>query len=180
MKITVVDIMKKKPCPEYTEKIIKTLIGEGKPLLELASLDIPSKDRVWIITQFLDDKTNRKFAIWCARQYEPAYKEVIDYINIIERYYDGKATEQELNAASDLAYKSAYSTAYKSAYSVTDKSAAWAAYMAAYLAAYAYTYMAATDSAACKAAWRKTQDKQIKKLQELIGEERRHDKTNNN
>ena len=69
MKVTVSDIMSKKPCEEWTEEKIRKYIGEGKTLRQILKIkEIQEGDRIWCITKFLDDKTNREFAIWCARQ----------------------------------------------------------------------------------------------------------------
>ena len=66
-KITVSMIMKKKPCPDWPEEKVKKVIGMGKTLIEFIDLDIDILDRIWVITRFLSDDKNRKFAIWCAR-----------------------------------------------------------------------------------------------------------------
>lgn len=116
-KITVKMIMDKEPCKEYPESRVSELVGKGKTLTELLDLDIPEKDRIWVVAKFLDDKTNRAFAIWCARQCKTKCKEITEYINVIERFYDGKATEDEVRTAHRAAYSAADRAAYRAAYS---------------------------------------------------------------
>ena len=166
MIITTEMIMEKKPCKEYTQERVQKLVGEGKTLLELTELDIPVLDRVWVIAMFLDDKTNRKFAIWCARQCKISIRAITDYIDITEKYYDGKATKEELKAARSAAYYAAYSTVYSAADYTANLVAYHTAYhMACYVACYAAYF------AAYYAAYLKIEQKlQIEKLKELIGE----------
>ena len=115
-KITVEMIMAKEPCKEYPANKIAELVGEGKTLLELLDLNIPEKDRIWVVTRFLDDKTNRAFAIWCARQCKTKVKEIGTYIDTIEKFYDGEATEDEFWAADSAAYNAADWAADRAAY----------------------------------------------------------------
>ena len=149
MRITVEQILSKNPCKEWTKKRLREHIGKGKELLEI--LDLPGisyDDKIWCVTKFLPDKTNRAFAIWCARQCKTKVKEITDYIDVIERFYKNKATKEELERADCAADRAA------------DRAAYWAAYRAADCAAY---------SAADRAAdWAAAQKKQVKKLKELI------------
>jgi len=132
-KITVKDILEKVPCSEWTEERLKKKIGAGKTLLEILNLrKTYARDKIWCVTRFLDDKTNRAFAIWCARRCKTKVKEVTEYIDVIERYYNGKATKEELQKADWAAYSAAYEAAYWAAY----ESAYWAADRAANEAAY--------------------------------------------
>lgn len=153
--ITTEMILRYKPCSDWTEERIREQLGSGKTLLEIADMkDVEYRDRIWCITRFLPDKTNRKFAIWCARQCKTRVKEIKKYIDVIERYYAGKATKKELNVADSAAY--------------------WAAYLAACDAADAMVCNAA-DRAACNAACNAAdiatmRKKQIRKLKELIKE----------
>ena len=102
---------------------------------------IPSKDRIWVATRFLDDKTNRLFAVWCARQ---ALKLVnnpdtrsIEACNVAEKFALCEATRQELasaRAAASNAARAAASNAASNARAVTwaaTSDTAWAAIWAA-------------------------------------------------
>ena len=173
MKITVEMILAKNPC-NYDEKKLRKLLGKGKsPLAAMNIKDVPDLDKIWAATNFLPDKINREFAIWCARQCKTDIKEITNYIDVIERYYAGNATEKELraanwaaNRAADWAANRAANWAAKWAVKwVVDRAANWAAYMAAYMAA---------DRAADRAAYwaaggaAETKKKQVAKLKKLI------------
>ena len=94
--------MDKKPCEDWTEERIRGYIGKGKTIKEILNLkDVYADSRIWCVTRFLSDKTNRKFAIWCAEQCKTDVQEIKDYIKVIKRYYAGKATDKELKAAAE-------------------------------------------------------------------------------
>ena len=140
--ITVKDVMKHKPCPEWTLDKLQEKLCTGKTLVEILEMqDVSPEDRIWCITRFLPNKTNRSFAIWCARRCNTDVKEVVEYIDVIEMCYNGEATEEELK----LAYRAADLAADRAAYLAAD----WAAYLAADWAAYR-----AADLAAGRAAYR--------------------------
>ena len=69
-RVTVDDIMAKKPCNEYPREQVEALWGsrESLTLTEVLDLDIPAKDRVWAVTRFLSKEEKRYFARWCALQ----------------------------------------------------------------------------------------------------------------
>ena len=107
-KITVKMIMDKKPCVDWTEEKVRKYIGKGKTLKEILEIkEVSEEDRIWCVTRFLPDKTNRAFAIWCAQQCRTDVQEIKDYIKVIKRYYAGKATDEELMAAERAAYGAA-------------------------------------------------------------------------
>jgi hypothetical protein len=112
MKITVDMMMAKNPCPRWPRELVAAYLGDGKTEIEmlrdsLAGNGISPKDAIWGATQFLPDNINRAFAIWCAKQYKTDKKEITDYIDVIERYYNGEATKEELGAANWAAYRAA-------------------------------------------------------------------------
>ena len=154
-KVTAKMIIQKEPCEGWTEERIRKYIGDGMTVLEILDLrkikNVSISGRLWCVVQFLSNIANRKFAIWCERQYETNIPEIKEYIDIVEKYYVFKTiTKREMQAMSSTAYGVAYSAAYSTA-----KSAAyWAACRAAGRAA---------NRAAC---WKK----QAKKLKELIRE----------
>ena len=105
-KITVEDILDKEPCEEWTEERLRAKIGEGKTLLEILDMeDVSANNRIWCVAQFLDEKTNRAFAIWCARQCKFNIKEHNEYIDVIEKFYNNEATLEELQEADYKAYE---------------------------------------------------------------------------
>ena len=111
--VTVDMMMEKRPCPEWPRERVAAYLGEGKTLTAmlrdaLADNGISIPDAIWGVTRFLPDNINRAFAIWCLRQCKTDVKEIADYIDTIERYYAGKATKDELNAADRAAYRAAH------------------------------------------------------------------------
>ena len=160
-KITAEMIMDKEPCEDWTEERVRKYIGKGKTLKEILEIkEVSEEDRIWCVTRFLPDKTNRAFAIWCAQQCRTDVQEIKDYIKVIKRYYAGKATDEELMAAERAAYRAAERAAYRAAYWAADGAAYWAADGAAYWAA-----CKAAERAAERAIMRKNQ---IEKLLSMI------------
>ena len=109
MKITTDMIMAKNPCPEWPRERVSAYLGKGKTITAmlkdgLIGTDISCTDAIWGATKFLSDGINRKFAIWCARQCKSKLPEIKSYIDVIEKYYNGKATKEELEAADSAAY----------------------------------------------------------------------------
>jgi hypothetical protein len=102
---------------------------------------IPIKDIIWLLVRedFLSEKDLRLFSVWCAREalklIENPDHRSIEACNIVEKYANGEATEEELNIARDItgdvindAYYANASYASKATYS-----AAHAATVAAYV-----------------------------------------------
>ena len=166
-KITAKMVLAKKSCPGHEEQIKKYFkMGRTIPqclkLLDVA--EIPTDDKIWAATRFMPDAMNRKFAIWCARQCKTECKEIREYINVIERYYNGKATQDELNTA----YWAANSAAYWAVFRAANSAANWAAYRAANRAANDAAYCAAYRAAYRAACWTAARKEQIAKIKELI------------
>jgi hypothetical protein len=164
MKITVDMMMAKNPCLEWPRERVAEYLGNGKTVIEilhdgLAGNGISPLDAIWGAAQFLPDKINRAFAIWCVRQCKTKIPEIAKYINVIKRYYAGKATQEELEAA----YRATDLAAYRAANIAADLAADQAAYWAAYWTAYWTAYWAAGIAAEYK--------KQIEKLIEMIKEQ---------
>ena len=154
-KITAEMVLDKNPCSGHEEQIRKYFkkgrtIPQCLKLLDVA--EISADDKIWVATRFMPDEMNRKFAIWCARSCKTECKEIREHINVIERFYNGKATEDELDAADSAAYGAADSAAYGAAFSATYRATYRAAYRAANWAAY----------------WAAAQKEQLTKLKELI------------
>ena len=89
-------------------------------------------DIVWLLchNEFLSDKDLRLFSVWCARE---ALKLVnnpdvrsVDACNVAERYANGEASCEELEAAESAARSAAESAAWSAAESAS-WSAAWSA-----------------------------------------------------
>jgi hypothetical protein len=172
MKITVDMMMAKNPCPRWPRERVAAYLGDGKTEIEmlrdsLTGNGISPLDAIWGAAQFLPDEINRAFAIWCVRQCKTKIPEIAEYINVIERYYAGKATREELEAAYWAADRAAYWAADRAAYWAADRAAYWAACRAACRAAYWAAYLAAGIAADRAAEYKK----QIEKLIEMIKEQ---------
>ena len=60
--------MDKNPCDDYDEDTVRGLWGDNDclSLCDILDLEIPAEDRIWAVTQFLCDRSNRLFAADCA------------------------------------------------------------------------------------------------------------------
>ena len=165
---TLVAIRKHKPCESGWQKLLKHLGKTGAddtPLgfdVILASNGL--NDALWCLrTADGGIVVARRFALACARHVEhlsdnPRAKACND---VTERYLDGKATKEELKAATDAAYAAAYDYAAAYAYATAAAKAAATAYAAATAAAAdaaaatnaAYTADAAATADAAYAAY---------------------------
>jgi len=101
MNITIDDIRSKGPCYDPVRYLPE---GWEGTLIDILSItDCPPEDRIWVVTRFLDDRTNRLFAVWCVRE---ALKLVdnpdphsVAACDVAERYANGQVTADELDAA---------------------------------------------------------------------------------
>ena len=110
MKTTLNKIRANGPCANGWEKLLKNLgktRADDEPLalttiLESNGLD----DALWCL-RAVDghEREMRLFAVECARsvQHLMTDKRSLDAIDVAERFANGKATQQELNAARDAA-----------------------------------------------------------------------------
>ena len=168
-------ILEKYPCEEWDKKRIKKYIGRGKSLSDILAISgVKASDKIWCATRFLPDNVNREFAIWCARRCKTNIKEITNYIDVIEKFYEGKATPAELKTAQKAADRAAntpeahnHIAVCWAAFWAADGAAATAARWAADAAA-ERTWAAL--SAAAGAADGKERNAQLKKLEELIAE----------
>ena len=140
--ITINDIRSFEPCYDPTKYLPEDWRGTVIDILRVS--DCPATDRLWVVCrdEFIDAKTLRLFAVWCARE---ALKLVdspdprsVAACEVAERYANGQATRDELSAAGAAAL-----------------AAAWAAWAAAGAAAWPAAWAAAWASAwaARAAAW---------------------------
>ena len=66
---------------------------------------IPASDKLWLVLRgdFIDTKTLRLFAVWCAREalklVESPDTRIIEATNVAELFANGQATKEELDAA---------------------------------------------------------------------------------
>ena len=155
MKTTLNKIREHSPCASCWEKLLSYLGKTKADDEEISVLTILDSngldDAIWCLRAVEGyDREIRLYAVWCARQVRHLMKDQrsLDALDVAERYANGKATHDELNAAWDAAWAAedaAWSAraAWDAARSARD--AAWSAREAA---------MAAWEAArAAMAAW---------------------------
>ena len=164
--ITIKDIEELDPCYSPTKYLSEDWTGT---VLDILNVDeCPIKDRFWVVLreEFIDAKTLRLFAVWCAREALKLAQNPDDMsvkaVDTAEKYANGEATREELKIAESNVWSASKTTKIVwSAAHTTKKSAEVASYLASLTAAWS------ADSAAWSAdsAVRKLQ---LKKLKELI------------
>ena len=152
METTLNAIRSKSPCSEGWKKLLAHLgksAADDEPLSLLTILDSNGlDDAIWCLRAVTGhDKEIRLFAVWCARQVQHlmADQRSVNALDVAERFANGDATEEELEAARAAAGAAAWDAA---------GDAAWAAARAA-----------ARDAAGAAA-----RDAQESKFRELIKE----------
>ena len=79
-------------------------------------------DVIWVICRndFMTNKDLRLFAVWCAREalklFENPDHRSINACDVAERYANGEATREELDAARDAAWAAAWDAARDAAW----------------------------------------------------------------
>jgi len=143
-KITTEFIMSHGPCPDYPRSRIAQLIGSGKTPLQILELDIPAKDRVWVMTRegILTHSELVQFAINCAERVLEDFE---------SRYPSDKRPRVAIETAKKWLRNPTSANAANAAYAAANAAAANAAY-AAYAAAYAANAAANAAYAAYAAA----------------------------
>ena len=179
-------IRSKSPCCEVWEgwqKLLKHL-GKKKADDELVSLKTILEsngidDALWCLRTVDDiDKDARLYAVWCARQAQHLLQDQrsITAIDIAEKFANGEATQDQLDAARDAAWAAAsdaWAAAWAAEAAGDDASDAWAAAWAAW-AANAAARDAASDAArdaASDAANAAARDAQTEKFIEMFCQE---------
>ena len=156
METTLNAIRLKGPCSQGWKKLLTNLgktAADDEPLSLITILDSNGPDdALWCLRAVTGhDKEIRLFAVWCARQVQHLMKDPrsINALDVAERFANGDATKEELNAAWDAAGAAAWDAARASAWAAAGD-AAWDA-----------AWVVARD-----AAW----DAQESKFRELIKE----------
>ena len=98
---TIEDVRDLKPCYDPNRHLSEDWTGT---ICDFLSVDkIPPQDRIWVVTHWLDDKTNRLFAVWCAREAIRLVKDPdprsVNACDVAEKFAKGEATQAELDAA---------------------------------------------------------------------------------
>ena len=114
--ITLQQIRDLSPCYDPTKYLPENWKGTVIDILNVE--DCPAQDRLWVVLheEFIDAKTLRLFAVWCAREalklIDKPDQRSIEACNVAERYANGDATDDELSAADYAAYSAARSADY--------------------------------------------------------------------
>lgn len=118
MKTTLNKIRQHKPCTDGWEKLLRTLgktKADDEPLSLIAILNSNGLDDALWCLKAVDghDKEKRLYAVWCARQVQHLMTDQrsIDALDVVERYANGGATDDELSAARDAAWAAARAAA---------------------------------------------------------------------
>ena len=129
MKITVQDIMAKKPCSTYPVDRVSELFA-GERVIELAEIldwDIPTADRIWGVTALLSDNKNRLFAADCVESvlhiYEAAYPDndaPRKCIQGVRDFIAGIITQAELNTLTEATARATLDAARAQAWAARD------------------------------------------------------------
>lgn len=160
---TLTDIDALNPC--FDPRTVAPANWSGTLLDILNAENVKAVDRIWVVTGLLDDKTNRLFAVWCAREalklVENPDPRSVAACDVAERFANGDATGEELTAAAWDAADAAWDAAWGAARDAAD--AAWGA-------AWDAAWDAARDAAgaAWGAAWSSARAAQIEKLKEMV------------
>ena len=98
--LTWADFAEHEPCYNPAKKYGK---WQGTILDLMQHPNIPDEDKIWAFTRkgIADDKTLRLFAVGCARRVQHLMKDKrsINALDVAERYANGEATKDELDAA---------------------------------------------------------------------------------
>lgn len=117
---TIQDIRSWNPCYDPGRHLSEDWSGTVLDILD--HKDIPPADKIWVVCRenLVDAKILRLFAVWCCRQVEHLMTDERSRraVDVAESFADGKATEQELDAAGAAAWAAALASA---------SAAAWAA-----------------------------------------------------
>jgi hypothetical protein len=159
--ITLQEIRELNPCYDPAKFLPEDWTGTVVDILNVE--DCPAEDRIWVVLreEFIDAKTLRLFAVWCAREalklVENPDVRSIEACNVAERYANGEATDEELSAAAWAASAAWAGSAARAAWAARAGSAA----RAARAARAAWAASAARDAWAASAA-------QIKQLIKML------------
>jgi len=161
---TLNNIKKYNPCGSGWKMLLNNLgktKSDDEPLAFLIILESNGfYDAIWCMRSAPEyEKEWRLFAVWCARQVQHLMTDErsIAALDVAEKYINGEATKDELNAACDAARAAAWDAAWDAACSAAMAAACSAAMAAARDASWDAAWDAARD-AAMAAAWAAARD----------------------
>ena len=162
MKTTLNEIRKHNPCAYGWQQLL-TYLGKTKaddePLSIATIIDSNGlEDALWCLRAVEGyDRETRLYAVWCAKQVQHLLTDQrsLDALAVVERYALGKATEDELKAASGAARDAAWAADRTAWPAWSARTAYWAAAWSAARDAARAAYWAAAEAAdaARDAAW---------------------------
>ena len=167
MKTTLNKIKAHQPCKTGWGKLLKHLgktKSDDEPLSLLTVLDSNGlDDAIWCMRAIEGwDKEIRLYAVWCARQVQHLTKDPRSLValDVAERFANGEATVEELDAARAVAWGAAWDAAWAAAWAAAGDAA-----------------RAAAGAAARKSAvWDAARDAQEARLREVCNEVQGEDK----
>ena len=167
MQTTLKKIRAYQPCKEGWEKLLKHLgktKADDEQLSLLTVLDSNGlDDAIWCMRAIEGrDKEIRLYAVWCARQVQHLTKDPRSLValDVAERFANGEATVEELDAARAVAWGAAWDAAWAAAWAAAGDAA-----------------RAAAGAAARKSAvWDAARDAQEARLREVCNEAQGEDK----
>jgi len=98
--LTIADIRALEPCYDPVNYISREWTGTILDVLKMAR--VPAQDRLWVVTRFINQKTQRLFTVFCARQIIKTLgecTEAVEAIDVAEKYAKGEARKYKLQAA---------------------------------------------------------------------------------
>ena len=101
-KLTIEHIRALRPCYDPIKYIGSDWTGTLIDVLKTAH--VPAQDRIWVVTGFLNQKTQRLFAVFCARQILKTLgdcTEALEAIDVAEKYAHCEASAYKLDSAKD-------------------------------------------------------------------------------
>ena len=123
MRTTLNAIRDKHPCADGWKKLLANLgktAADDEPLSLITILDSNGlDDALWCLRAVTGhDKEIRLFAVWCARQVQHmmADQRSVNALDVAERFANGDATEEELEAARAAAGAAAWDAASAAAW----------------------------------------------------------------
>lgn len=124
------DLRKKEACYDPSRHFEEDM---GYTLLDYLNHDTcPPKDKIWCVTRFLDDRSNRLFAVWCAKEalehVENPDPRSLKAIEVAEKFASGGVSYWELGTANLDAYAVAEDAYTYAAYDASCDDACDAAY----------------------------------------------------